>query len=342
MPYLVGGLGCVGVAIAIALSELGVNEPSAVMLYLVPVIFCATRWGAGPALFSVVVAYVLQDYYFAPPLRSFGITRREDIIAVSMFLLTALTTGHLSAAARRASQRAREADVLRRSNELKEVLLSSVSHDLRTPLASIKASVGTLLEEHIELRPEQQRELLAGIEEETDRLSRLISNLLDISRLEAGQMPADRELNAIAEVATGVVDRLAWVLRDHPVEIDIPDDIPLVPFDYVHVQQVLTNLLENAALHTPPGTRVRVCARQEGNAVAVRVSDDGPGIPASERERIFDKFYHGGRSGRRGSGLGLAIARGLAEAQGGSLKLDVQSPRGATFVFTLPLMTDKL
>ncbi len=337
LPYLMGGLACCVVAGLIGLSGLGVAEPSAIMLYLVPVILCATRWGTGPALFAVAASYVLQDYLYDPPLRAFGISRREDLIALAIFLLTALTTSHLSVSARRAFERAREAEVLRRSDELKSILLSSVSHDLRTPLASIKAAADNLLAEDIQLTPEERRELLAGIEEETSRLTRLVSNLLDLSRIESGHLTPLCEPNAIGEVAASVVDRLAPTLIDHPIEVDVPDELPLARFDYVHVQQILSNLIENAGRHTPPGTRIQIRARQRDGMLQVSVADDGPGIPSSERERIFEKFYRPARSPQRGSGLGLAIARGLAEAQGGSLQLNPAAKQGACFILSLPL-----
>lgn len=225
------------------------------------------------------------------------------------------------------------ADVLRQADELKTTLLHSVSHNLRTPLAAIKAAAGSLLQEEVAADPGVRRELALAIDRETDRLNRIIENLLDMSRLDAGVLRPNKQLYPLAELVNDVVARMRSLSPEHRVVVDVPDDLPPVPLDYVQVDQVLSNLLENAFKYAPPGTEVRVVARQANGTVRVSVIDHGPGIPPEEQDRVFDRFYRGAR----GIGLGLAVARGLVEAHGGKIWAETTPGGGATISFTLPL-----
>jgi len=238
---------------------------------------------------------------------------------------------------RRLQEAATQAEVLRKSDELKTALLNSVSHDLRTPLAAIKTGITALLDD-LALDRHAQREVLADANEEVDRLTRLIGNLLDLSRIEAGALAPDRQWYEMGEVITDAVRRSADRFRDHHITTAISTpELPLC-VDYVHIQQIVTNLLENAARYSPAGTEIHVGAGVEGDVCIVRVRDHGPGIPASEAERIFSKFYRIGRH-RDGTGLGLAICRGLAEAHGGRVTVENPGQPGAVFAVSLPLMT---
>jgi len=260
-------------------------------------------------------------------------TRRTDAL-----VQTALAQA--AAAVERAMLRraAGEAEVLRRSDELKTALLHSVSHDLRTPLAAIKAATAALGDEA--LSGEERRAFAELIEREVDRLNRLLGNFLDLSRIEAGAVRPRREIYSLGPLVDDVVSRLAPRAPDHPVHVEIPDDLPPVPLDYVQVDQVLTNLIENALQHTPPGTEVGVTAERADGVVRVTVADRGPGVPPGTVERIFDKFYRmaegDGRAGA-GSGLGLAVARGLVEAHGGRAWAEPRPGGGLAVRFTLPL-----
>ncbi len=225
------------------------------------------------------------------------------------------------------------ADVLRRADELKTTLLHSVSHNLRTPLAAIKAAAGSLLQDGVAAEPDLRRELVLAIDRETDRLNRIIENLLDMSRLEAGVLHPNKQLYPLAELVNDVVGRMRPLAAEHRVVVDVPDDLPPVPLDYVQVDQVLSNLLENAFKYAPAGSEVRVVARQVNGAVRVSVIDHGPGIAPEEQGRVFDRFYRGAR----GIGLGLAVARGLVEAHGGKIWAETTPGGGATISFTLPL-----
>lgn len=232
------------------------------------------------------------------------------------------------------------AEILARSDELKDALLSSVSHDLRTPLAAIRAAAGSLLQEDIAWGPETRREFAAAIDEEAARLNRLVGNLLDVSRVDAGSLRARKELYPLDDLIRAAVERLAPRAVGRTVDVAIPADLPPIPLDAVQIDQVLTNLLENALKYSPDGAPIAVAAAvaPAGDAVLLEVADRGPGIPPAERRRIFDKFYRLRQDAHApGSGLGLAIARGLVEAHGGRIRVDDRPGGGARFTFSLPL-----
>ncbi len=232
----------------------------------------------------------------------------------------------------------RTALVQSETSQLRAALFSSVTHDLRTPLASIKASVTSLLDATTTHDPGQQRELLATVLEETDRLNRLVGNILDLARVRAGALVPAKEPTSIEEVIESVLHRMAPTLEGLAVRTVIRPDLPEVPIDPVQIDQVLTNLLENAARFSPPGGEVVVSASLWHRAIQVRVVDQGPGIPPGERERAFEPFVRGeGADGRRGSGLGLAIARAIVLAHGGRIWIEGAPGGGTAVVFELPI-----
>lgn len=230
------------------------------------------------------------------------------------------------------------AAALARSDELKSALLAAVSHDLRTPLATIKASVTSLLDRDVVWTDATRSEFLQAIDEETDRLSLLVDNLLDLSKIEGGVLRPERAWYDVAELVADVIARLEGIAAHHRLTTEVAADLPLACFDYVQIRQVLLNLAENAIKYTSPGTAITVAARALPDALELSVVDDGPGIPAADLPRVFDKFYRGEPAGRvPGSGLGLAISRGLVEANGGRIRVESGAGTGTVVRFTLPL-----
>lgn len=314
-----------------------VDPPAAILLYLVPIVLAASRWGRGPAITAVVAAILCHDLLFVDPRGTFTIERADEALGLVLLVFVALVTAQLADGARRGAETAREAAVARRSDELKTALLRAVTHNLRTPLASIKASVSGLRQPDAAYAEEDRAELLAEIEEEADRLDRLVTNLLNASRLEAGGVTVSRKPQDLGELVSAVVNRVQSRLAGRQVSVEIPEELPAVACDYAQIDQVVTNLLENAVLHTPPGTAVVARAERDHEFVRVEVEDRGPGIAPADRERLFRPFERG-RTRASGTGLGLTIARGFVEAHGGKLWLDEQEPgEGTRFIFTLPL-----
>jgi two-component system, OmpR family, sensor histidine kinase KdpD len=236
----------------------------------------------------------------------------------------------------------RRTRMLEDSDRLKSALLSSVSHELRSPLATIKASVSSLRSGEVDWQSDARLELLSAVEEETDHLNLLVGNLLDMSRIETGALNPERKWNALADIAGGVVKRMQLVLQRHRVELQIPDDLPLVPVDYIQIEQVFSNLLSNSAKYAPEGTVITICAELQDQEVRVQVSNQGPPVPAEYLDRIFDKFNRVTAADRiTGTGLGLSICKGIIEAHGGRIWAENQ-PGGFVFKFTLPTTMEGL
>ncbi len=255
------------------------------------------------------------------------------------------TFAHQAALAIDKARQAERADVeriraasLEEADRVKTALLSSVSHDLRSPLASIKTAVTGLLEPGAGLDGVGRAELLYAIDAETDRLTRLVADLLDLSRIQHGMLRPRAEWLDVAEVVAAVVDHLAPRRPAHALVVRAPDDLPLVPADYVRLEQVVSNLVENAAAYAAADTTITVTVEEHAGGVLLRVRDEGPGIPVDERERVFEPFYRGraAEGPRPGSGLGLAICRGIVDAHGGWIRVEDTMGPGASVAVWLP------
>ncbi|MFL5267731.1 MAG: DUF4118 domain-containing protein [Stellaceae bacterium] len=236
-----------------------------------------------------------------------------------------------------------EARVLAETERLRAALLTSISHDLRTPLASIIGTVSSLRSFPEKYGAADREELLATLQEEAERLNRFVSNLLDMTRLESGAVELRLELIDVSEIVGSALQRAGNVLAGHRVEIDIEPGLPMLRLDAVLFEQVLFNLLDNAAKYSPVGGRIDIRASRDGELVEIEVVDEGPGIPPSDFERIFDKFYRVQAQDRRraGTGLGLAICRGFVEALGGWIVARNRRDRsGAVFMIRMPVVAE--
>jgi len=231
-------------------------------------------------------------------------------------------------------------EALRQSDQLKSALLASVSHDLRTPLTSIRAAVDNLLDKSLDWDREALREFHVIISEEVSRLTQLIQNLLEMARIEAGELHPVIKWASMSEIFSTVLDRCASALENHRVKIELEDDLPLIKVDARLLASVLANLLENAAQYSAAHSEVVVRGDLDTNNLTISVHDAGPGIPAHEQPRVFDKFYRGSSRSvnrREGTGMGLAIARGIVEAHGGRIWVESRPGRGSTFFFSVPV-----
>jgi two-component system, OmpR family, sensor histidine kinase KdpD len=233
-----------------------------------------------------------------------------------------------------------EARVLAETERLRAALLTSISHDLRTPLASIIGTVSSLRSYADKYDARERDELLATLHDEAERLNRFIGNLLDMTRLESGAIELNLDLFDIGDIIGTALQRAASLLADHSVEVAIAPNLPMLRIDPILFEQAMFNLLDNATKYAPPGSRIDVCARRDGEVVVVEVLDEGPGIPSADLERVFDKFYRVQAQDRRraGTGLGLAICRGFLDAQGGHIAAGNRHDRsGAVLTIRFPL-----
>ena len=351
-----------------------VNPTTVALSFLLVVLFAATAWGSKPAVLASLLGVLCFNFFFLPPVGTFQIRNPDNWVAFFAFLITALTAGQLSARAKRRAEeaesakqeierlyyelqdtfeRSSQAKALKQSERLKSALLDAVTHDLRTPLTSIKASVTTLLadlyatesmESGPQLGNDGRKELLEVINEEGDRLDRFIEGLTKLARIDAGEMHLHRQLCAIDEIITAALKRAEPRTRGHRIEVWIEDELPSVKVDEQSIAEVIYTLIDNAAKYSPEASPIRVRAIPEsGDTILVSVEDEGPGIRADMRERVFEKFFRAMRDGdvgdrkSPGTGMGLAIARGIIQAHGGRIWIeDAADHTGAKFVIALP------
>jgi K+-sensing histidine kinase KdpD len=330
------------------------------VLYLFAVLPVAAIWGLPYAISVSIVSMLVFNWLFLPPTHTFRLAESENWVALAVYLVTAISVSALSDRARRRAEEAElrrreaeramaearaseerrlreavEAEALRRSDAVKTAVLRSVSHDLRSPITAITTASEVLSELGEALSDDDRHELVAAILAQVRRLDRLVANLLELSRLEAGAATPVREVWTVDGLVARVLDVIA--ADGERVDVDLPDDIPPVEVDPAQFERALVNVIENALKFSAAETRVAVRATTEAGEVFLRVTDRGPGIPVHERERVFEPFVHGATAdGLRGSGLGLAIARGFVDLNGGRLWVEAAAGGGSEFVVELP------
>lgn len=264
----------------------------------------------------------------------------NDISAQERQLLSTCVTQAAMALQRiELAERARASQQYEEADRLKTAILRAVSHDLRTPITVIKSAASNLHTLTNKLTPQERQEIAAGIEHEADHLNKLVGNLLDLSRLQAGALTLNRELNSLEEVAGDVAARVWQITGQERIQIDFPEDMPLVSFDYGLILQALSNLTDNALRYEPFGSAIHIKACVQGEHAWVRVINHGKTIPADEQDQIMEPFFHSENGGH--VGLGLPIAKGIAEAHQGQLLLEDTPGGGATFILVLPLITEE-
>jgi two-component system sensor histidine kinase KdpD len=254
-----------------------------------------------------------------------------------MNLVDALADQTASAIERaQATTAARETDLKLRTEEIRTGLLSAVSHDLRTPLASITGAASGLLSQGDQLDASTRRELIESIESEAERLSRLVNNLLEMTRLESGSVEVRRELFPLEELVGSSLGRLEKTLSGREIATRIPEGLPPLYVDGILFEQVLLNVLENVAKYTPAGSPVEIAAAEDRGGVRIEIADRGPGFAEGEERRIWEKFYRGKAAGARGAGLGLAISRAIVTAHTGTISAENRPDGGAVVRIWIP------
>ncbi len=300
------------------------------MIYLLAVVLVALRFGRGPLVAASLFNVVAFNFFFVPPHGTLSVEEPRYLVTFAIMLAVGLVISGLveRVRARARAQAALEAQA--ETERVRSALLASISHDLRTPLAVISGASSTLAERGERMDAAERARLAQSIFHQARDMSELVSKVLQMTRLESRALAPELDWASLGEVAGSVLRRLRERLADHLVMLDLPDDLPLVRVDATLIEQVLANLLENAARYTPPRTLVRLRARRAGDAVTVSVEDFGPGLPEGDLERIFDKFH-------RGAGLGLAICRAIVELHHGRIWAERLPGVGTAFRFTLPL-----
>ncbi|MEK6336126.1 MAG: DUF4118 domain-containing protein [Acidobacteriota bacterium] len=352
-----------------------INSTTVALAFLLIVLFVAILWRSGPALLASILAMLFFNFFFLPPFHTFTIADPQNWVALTAFFVAALAVGQLSARAKQraeeaeagkieirrlyedlqsAFERASEAEALKKSERLKSALLDAVTHDIRTPLTSIKASATLLLddresEEPAEaLSPEEQHAMLRVITHGADRLDRFIEGIVDLARIESGDMNLYRNWGAVEDIIEAALAQAEPLTRQHRIKVVVEDELPVVRVDARAVTEVIYTLLDNASKYTPPQTRIKIEAnRVADDLIEISVEDQGRGIASDQRERVFERFYRAANSdskesGAGGIGMGLAIAKGIVEAHGGHIWIEnAKAGTGARLVFTVPVGDDE-
>jgi K+-sensing histidine kinase KdpD len=343
-----------------------VSSTTIALVLLVVILFSASFFGRNPALLASLAAMLSFNYFFLPPYGTWHIADSTNWVAWLAFILTAVVAGELSAYARRradeatrgkleierlyselqgAFEQASLTEALRQSEKLKSSLLDAVTHDLRTPLTSIKASVTTLLEDKKEkfLDEEGHVEFLEIINEETDRLNEFIEGMVGLAKIEANALHIRKTWSETEEIINNAVERAKNQLHSHQILIEIEPDLPNILVDASSISEVVYTLLDNAAKYSPADSRIKIQARRAAaETVEIAVEDEGKGIPREMREKVFEKFVRAEEEDLHttasGLGLGLAIARGIVESQGGKIWIkDGDGEFKTKFVFQIPI-----
>jgi len=370
LPYSLAAAGLAILTIVMFAFGTHINPITVALVFLLFILFLATIFGSKPAFAASFLAMFCLNYFFLPPIGTLTISETENWIALFAFLIVSVTVGELSAKAKRraeeaerlyrelqdAFEKASQAEAFKQSEKLKSALLDAVTHDLRTPLTSIKASVTTLIEdgkinktahETINLDEESRAEFLEIINEETDRLNDFIGGIVDLAKVEAGDLYLRRAWTPVEEIINNALERAQYRLESHHITIEIERELPLVLVDAHSIAEVVYTLLDNAAKYSPKESKIRISARRvENEMIEIAIEDEGKGISAEMRERVFRKFFRISdgdiHTTESGLGLGLAIARGIIESQGGRIWIeDGKDDFKTKFVFQIPIGDDE-
>jgi K+-sensing histidine kinase KdpD len=334
--YLIAVVGSVlALVIGLALSPVDPDDSVPALLFLAAVGVSAWFGGLGPALVPTIAGGLAIDYFFEQPPYRLEVSSVRTLVDMASFLLVAAIVGLLNHRLRLVNTRLRlERDRAEDAVEARDELIATVSHALRTPLTTIKTSLFSLREDNAD-QPMERDRLLATATSEADRLIRFVTDALELSRLEAGPTPRV-EWNDVGEIVWVAVDRCQPLLGDRPLTLDVPETLPLARFDAGLLDQAVTAVLENVAVHTSPHSGVWIEGEVAQAAdLRLTISDAGPGIPSADRERVFEKYERLNGQGS-GVGLGLAVARAAIQVQGGSLWVEDSPYGGARFVILIP------
>ncbi len=331
IPYLVS-VGFVSIMTLLGESFKRRLEPTnIVMFYLLVVVIAAIRWGQGPAIVTSILSVFAFDFFLVPPYFTLNVYDLEYLFTFATFLVVGLIVSTLASKVR--------AQIIQQQTEkLHSALLSSISHDLKTPLVSITGILCTLLDSKSELNERQKNELLEMARCESDRLNRIVGNLLDMARTESGVLRISKEQCDLRDFIGACLEQLKDKIGSRNIKINIPNDMPEVAIDFPYMLKAFLNVIDNALKYSPDGSPIEIGVSCVGGKAIVSVRDYGYGIPKEDFGRIFDKFYRVQRAQNvLGTGLGLSISKNIIEAHGGHISAESILGKGATFIIEFPV-----
>lgn len=306
-------------------------------LLLVTVSIIAMFFDIGPVLLAAFLSAIVWNYFFIPPRFTFAIQSTENVILFSMYFVIALINGALTYKIREIEKTANQKVEKENTLKLYNTLLNSLSHELRTPISTIIGATDTLQSEQNKLSDNNKTELISEISKASLRLNRQVGNLLNMSRLESGFLQPKTDWCDINELVYDVINQLKDILQNKPVEVKIEESIPLFKLDYGLLEQVLLNLVHNAAIYIPKNASITIrAAVSKENKLVLIIEDTGNGFPENEIDQVFDKFYRLKNSSVGGTGLGLSIVKGFVEAMNGTIILENGEEFGSKFTIEIP------
>jgi two-component system sensor histidine kinase KdpD len=304
-------------------------------IFLLAVLAIGSVATLGPVLFSALLSALAWNFLFIPPRFTFAIAQLDDIILCVAYFVAAIITGLLTNKIRIREIRLRQAERLKESEKLHQTLLNSISHELRTPLTTIIGSATALSDEHAPDTKEYRHAIATELLLATDRLNRVIENLLDMSRLNSGAMSLKREWHDVHDLVGVTLQRLGKNLDGFTIKTDIASNLPLIEIDFRMMEHVLSNLLINSAQYSPKGTEIKITAVPKYGKAVIVIEDQGPGIDPSQLTKIFEKFYRVPGTPTGGTGLGLSIAKSIIELHQGTI--EAEHNKHGKFNILLPL-----
>ena len=311
-------------------------------ILLVTVSLIAISFDILPVLASATLSALLWDYFFIPPHYTFQVGSTEDSILLLMYFLIAMVNAVLTYKIRQIEKLARRKEQRASTFKLYNTLLNSLSHELRTPIAAIIGATDNLQSNSEKLSAQNKNELIAEISKASFRLNQQVENLLNMSRLESGFVQPKKDWCDINEVIYEAVKRIEENKVSQKISININPNIPLFKLDKGMLEQIIYNLINNAALYTSPNSKIEITAISHADVLQIVIEDNGNGFPPEEIKNVFDKFYRLKNSKTGGTGLGLSIVKGFTEAMGGSVQLENVSTGGAKFTIDIPAKTSYL
>jgi len=312
----------------------------AALMLLMTVSLLAMFVGIGPVLTASALSALIWDFFFIPPRYTFHVDTAEDTLLLLMYLVISLVTGVLTFRIRQNEIQQRDKEEKEKAIKLYNTLLNSLSHELRTPIATIVAATDYLQSGPAAENKQQREDLLNEISTATTRLNQQVENLLNMSRLESGLLQVKKDWCDIQELVHNTMNNLADITANHTITIAINNNLPLFKVDYGLLEQVLRNLVINAVNYTPENTEIFVGAGCEYNSLLLVIADKGRGFPEAELQHVFNKFYRLDNTTTGGTGLGLSIVKGFVEAHGGQVTLENVQGGGARFTIEIPAETN--
>ena len=290
-----------------------------------------------PILVAAVLSALIWDFFFIPPHFTFHVDNPEDGLMLLMYFIIALVNGVLTTRIRKIEAQSKEKEEKLKSLKLYNTVFNSLAHELRTPISTIYGSTDNLLNNKENLSDENRDKLINEIYRATERLNRLVGNLLNISRLDTGHITIKKDWCNINELVHSVVNSLDEDLKKHKLVFNIDEHLPLVKVDYGLIEQVVFNIVHNASAYTEEGSSIIIESEFRNSSLYLKVSDNGKGIPEDETLKVFDKFYSIKGRSSKGTGLGLSIAKGFVEAHNGRISAYNNTNQGLTIEIVLPL-----